>query len=65
MIIPRGKNNLRNISSDSNKFYDSTACYQDALKEAGYSHDLKYDPSEQSKQQTSRKRNRKIIWYNP
>ena len=56
---------LCNISSDNNKFHASTACYQDALKKAGYNHILKYDSNEQPIEQISRKRNRKIIWYNP
>ena len=66
--IPTSVNQrLANISSDENQFNSTTSPYQQALKDAGYNHTLKFDPDFKSSDSTNttRKRNRNIIWFNP
>ena len=54
---------LSNISSDANQFSESIHPYQNALNDAGYEHQLKFEPN--SHNHTKRNRNRNIIWFNP
>ena len=52
---------LSNISSNEQQFDATAQEYQDALHRAGYEHKLKFEKPVTYK----RKRNRKIIWFNP
>ena len=58
---------LANISSDDNQFNSTTSPYQQALQDAGYNNTLKFDPDSKSSDSTNttRKRNRNIILFNP
>ena len=55
---------LTNISANGDVFKDETSDYQEALNQAGYTHQLKYDPPTTSNS-TKRNRSRKITWFNP
>ena len=62
--IPKSVNSrLTNISSDAQQFNSTKKAYQDALNKAGYDHQLNYNPS--TDRNTTRKRTRNIIWFNP
>ena len=54
-------------SSSDNIFNKSVMIYSKALKESGFTDELKYLPNEvrQLKNSKGRKRKRKIIWFNP
>lgn len=56
---------LSSISSDVEEFDKAIPSYQQALYQAGYTHQLKYSPP--TTQPTTHKRNRQrnIIWFNP
>ena len=56
---------LATISSSENEFMGAREEYQKALKDAGYSEELKYEPEEHHKVKRKRNRRRKIIWFNP
>ena len=63
--IPNSVNKrLNSISSNEQVFQEAKTEYENALKDAGYSTELKYN---QNKDKTKKKRNRKrnIVWYNP
>ena len=53
---------LSNISSSREVFDNAAPLYQEELDRAGYSHKLEY---QEEVPRTKRKRNRKIIWFNP
>ena len=63
--IPEGVcKRLSNNSSSEAQFVQHTAHFGAALKEAGYTEDLKYKPSIPQDEE-KRKRRRKVIWFNP
>ena len=53
---------LSSISSSKEVFENAAPLYQEELDRAGYSHKLEY---QEVLPQSKRKRNRKIIWFNP
>ena len=61
--IPLSVNNrISAISSDEASFNASVQPHQEALKDAGFQHQLKYEPI---KARSKKNRSRNIIWYNP
>ena len=56
---------LTTISSSENEFMEAWEEYQKALKDAGYSEELKYEPEEHQKLKRKQNRRMKIIWFNP
>ena len=69
--IPEAVNKrLERVSSCKQKFDQEISAYQIALTEAGYSHKLTYrekvveEPND-SQESHSRRRRRKVIWFNP
>ena len=66
--IPASINRRLSALSSSKEMFDSVSpTYQTALKNAGYSYKLKYDPPPPYISNTSnkKKRRRKILWWNP
>ena len=65
--IPRGVNDrLSRLSSSEAIFNRAAPLYQEALKKAGYSHQLTYNPPTQETRAPSRRcRKRRITWFNP
>ena len=64
--IPESINKrLSNISSNESIFDEAAPPYQEALKKSGYSYELKYKPQNKSDKNHSRKRSRRITWFNP
>ena len=62
--IPKSVNKrLSSISSNAHQFDKSKQPYQKALDQAGYKHTLTYETTQN--RQTTRTRNRNIIWFNP
>ena len=62
--IPNSVNaRLSNISSNENLFNKHKQHYEKALKDSGHNSTLKYNTPNQ--EQNRRKRNRKVVWYNP
>ena len=55
---------LSNNSSSEAQFIQHTAHFGAALKEAGYTEDLQYNPS-MPRDDEKKKRRRKVIWFNP
>jgi hypothetical protein len=56
---------LSSISSDAETFDKSTPLYQQALKASGYSHQLKFTPTDATTTNRPNRRSRNIVWYNP
>ena len=56
---------LSALSSSEAKFDSVKSVYQEALAKAGYNYQLKYEPPTPPGGKKSRKRHRKIIWWNP
>ena len=56
---------LNTISSSEVEFNEAKADYERALGNAGYSAELKYDDEHKKTTRASRKRRRRIVWYNP
>ena len=56
---------LNTISSSEVEFDEAKADYERALGNAGYSAELKYDAEHNRTTRASRKRKRRIVWYNP
>ena len=57
---------LTDISSDREAFKEASPLYENALKESGYNDDLDYIESRKTENRRNRrKRQRKIIWFNP
>ena len=56
---------LSNISSNQNLFDKHKPDYEKALRESGHVANLKYNTSNQEQSRTKRKRNKKVVWYNP
>ena len=52
---------LSDLSCNEEEFSKAKDQYETALQNSGYSQELKYDPKKNQK----RKRNRKVIWFNP
>ena len=46
-------------------FKECAQIYQEALKKSGYDHQLIYQKSINNKNQRTKQRKRKIIWFNP
>ena len=53
------------LSSDENMFNSVAQIYQDALKNAGYTHVLKYTPTAATEKKKTRKRYENMLWFNP
>ena len=56
---------LSKHSSNEKIFKRSTQIYQEALKKSGYNHQLTYQKSINNKNKDTKRRKRKIIWFNP
>lgn len=58
---------ISKLSSDQPTFNNAAPTYNDALKHCGYTTNIEYIPEEEPNPATSqtRKRSRKIIWFNP
>ena len=56
---------LPKYSSNEKIFKESTQIYQEALKKSGYNHQLTYQKSINNKNKDTKRRKRKIIWFNP
>ena len=56
---------LSKHSSTEKIFKESTQIYQEALKKSGYNHQLTYQKSINNKNKDTKRRKRKIIWFNP
>ena len=56
---------LNTISSSEAEFNNAKDDYQKALKDAGYTDELKYDPEHKKLTRTTRTRKRNIVWFNP
>ena len=56
---------LNTISSSEVEFNEAKADYERALGNDGYSAEQKYDAEHNRATRTSRKRKRRIVWYNP
>ena len=56
---------LSKHSSNEKIFKESTQIYQEALKKSGYNHQLTYQKSINNKNKDTKRRKRKIIWFNP
>ena len=56
---------LSKHSSNENLFKESAQIYQEALKNYVYDHQLKYQKSINNKNEGTKQRKRKIIWFNP
>ena len=52
-------------SSNEEIFKESAQIYQEALKKSGYNHQLTYQKSINNKNKDTKRRKRKIIWFNP
>ena len=64
--IPESINKrLSKISSSEAIFKNATPEYQKALNKSGYNHELKFNPNRRSNENNSRKRARRITWFNP
>ena len=62
--IPRIiESRLNQISKDKVVFENAIGIYQNALRQAGYTHKLRY--IEKNTTSTRRKRQRHVTWYNP
>ena len=46
-------------------FKESTQIYQETLKKSGYDHQLIYQKFISNKNEGTKQRKRKIIWFNP
>ena len=51
--------------SNEKIFKESAQIYQEALKKSGYNHQLTYQKSINNKNKDTKRRKRKIIWFNP
>ena len=60
-------NRLSDLSCDEEAFNRAKGIYEAALRDSGFVPDLKFQPKEEENSQPrrNRKRNRKVIWYNP
>ena len=56
---------LNTISSSEEVFNEAKAAYQQALGEAGYDEELTYDSDQKMASRPTRKRRRRVVWYNP
>ena len=57
---------ISNISSNEDIFNEAIPPYQEALNKSGYNYQLKFNQqSSQSEVKNTRKRSRKITWFNP
>ena len=64
--IPASINRRLSALSSSEELFNSVSpTYQQALHNAGYSYQLKYDPPTPNTSKKGRQRKRKIIWWNP
>ena len=64
--IPRTiQDRLCNLSHSEKEFDECKGVYQEALKKAGYKSDMKYTKRREGGQNQKKKRQRKIIWFNP
>ena len=64
--IPQSiESRLSKHSSNEKIFKESTQIYQEALKKSGYNHQLTYQKSINNKNKDTKRRKRKIIWFNP
>ena len=55
---------LNTISSSEAEFNEAKTDYERALGNAGYSAEIKYNAEQNRATRTSRKRRRRIVWYN-
>ena len=56
---------LNTISSSEVVFNEAKSAYQQALGDAGYSDELTYNNNLQTMSRRTRKRRRRVVWYNP
>lgn len=56
---------LSNLSSNEAIFKESVPYYETALKNSGYNHKFKYNPTNRTPQSKNKNRKRNIIWCNP
>ena len=56
---------LNTISSSEEMFNEAKTVYQQALGEAGYDKELTYDSDQNMASRPTRKRRRRVVWYNP
>ena len=64
--IPASVNNrLSKLSSSVQEFDNAKPIYQDALKEAGYDHNLQYAQPTAPTAKNRKNRNRQVLWFNP
>ena len=56
---------LSKHSSNEKIFKESAQIYQEALKKFGYNHQLTYQKSISDKNKDTKRRKRKITWFNP
>ena len=56
---------LNTISSSEEVFNEAKTVYQQALGEAGYDKELTYDSDQKMASRPTRKRRRRVVWYNP
>ena len=64
--IQIGNNNgLSRISANEEVFNQAAPAYQEALKESGYDHTLKFDNTQQNRGNKSNNRSRNITCFNP
>ena len=61
--LPAINKRLSELSSNEAEFNNAKPPYQEALKNSGYDHELKYLQENEKHGKKSRKRN--IVWYNP
>ena len=53
---------ISNLSCNENEFNKAKPIYESALKNSGFNYSMKLEPPVEN---TRRKRNRKVIWFNP
>ena len=56
---------LNTISCSEEVFNEAKTVYQQALGEAGYDEELTYDSDQKMASRPTRKRRRRVVWYNP
>ena len=56
---------LNTISSSEEVFNEAKTVYQQAQGEAGYDEELTYDSDQKMASRPTRKRRRRVVWYNP
>ena len=64
--IPKGVNRRLSVNSANEDLFEATIpIYQEALKNAGYDYELKYEQPSDSREQSNNKRYRRKTYFNP